>query len=76
MRFKGTKDEVLNKVMNSIQNNSFINIDTYAITNQHNHFKQQIEWTIQNSVSAAFQELINNIYTEEEFEQDMGLNKP
>lgn len=78
MRFKGTKSDVMKRVGDVIQGSAYVdlsNIDYLQTSQIKVYVKQQIEAAIKSCLQASLYELINNIYTEEEFEDDIGLSK-
>jgi len=83
MRFKSNKIDIISKVHNAVDNNTYVNFYNILDCGSFKSASQsmiaeaqtQIQQAIKQSVKAAFCELIDNIYTEEEFEKDIGLTK-
>lgn len=71
---KDKRDKLLNDVRNKISINCNINLP-YQLQhgNLINEFKQSVEITIRSALMAGFEELLNNLYTQEDLEDDLKL---
>ena len=75
---KVRKEELINKIYG--QSVPSINIpgisgDT-SPNSTFNALRQSIEWAIKNYVDSTAIKIVEQLYTTEEFEDDLGLNKP
>lgn len=71
MYLKGSKQDVLSRINGKVLGHTNLYFDQYNTTAS--TVKSKIEEMVRSSISAAFSELLDNIYTDVEFEQDIGL---
>lgn len=76
MRFKKTKQEVLNDIVNNCYGygNDMPDFSSIPPSQLKGYIENYTRSQVRSFVIEAFESLLDNIYTEEEFEQDIGLN--
>ena len=79
MNFRRPKQEVINKAHNAaisagqMYMPDFMHNSPDSVSQQ---LRNNINMAISNGIRAAIESLVNDTYTDEEFENDIGINKP
>ena len=76
MRFKKGKQQVLSDLMTTINTSTYVDLGQLKYKQAYEmeqYAKQQIQYAISSALQAAFAKLLDEIYTDEEFERDIGL---
>lgn len=76
MRLKISKKELIDEVMDRMYPSSCIpDLSQYPPSQWNGLIQQVINNEVRVNISVAIATLLENIYTEEEFESDIGLNR-
>ena len=76
MNYKKSKNEVINEAWaaaNSSLYSDFYNLKNGLMNNSNNSNLDQIQQAISQGIEAAIRSLVENTYTDQEFEEDLSL---
>jgi hypothetical protein len=79
MNFRRPKQEVINNAHSAAMSCGQMYVPDFqymTIDQAKRELQNSINLAIANAVRAGIQSLVNDVYTDEEFENDIGLNKP